>query len=127
MTDQTERQSRRARARAIVKARLEKLEDISVSKLVPSFLTLLGMCSGLTAIRFAISGDWMPAVAAVVCAGIFDMLDGRAARILGADSRFGAQLDRRQVVRPGNLAGGAGNRKPPLRQIDCASAHGRRR
>ena len=93
MTDQTERQSRRARARAIVKARLEKLEDISVSKLVPSFLTLLGMCSGLTAIRFASSGDWMPAVAAVVCAGIFDMLDGRAARILGADSRFGAQLD----------------------------------
>lgn len=93
MTDQAERKSRRARARAIVKARLEKLEDISVSKLVPSFLTLLGMCSGLTAIRFAIAGDWTWAVAAVVCAGIFDMLDGRAARILGADSRFGAQLD----------------------------------
>jgi len=93
MPQHAERKSRRARARAIVKARLEKLEEISVSKLVPSFLTLLGMCSGLTAIRFAIVGDWPLAVAAIVCAGIFDMLDGRAARILGADSRFGAQLD----------------------------------
>ena len=93
MEDKAERISRRARARAIVKARLEKLEDISVSRLVPSFLTLLGLCSGVTAIRFAIAGDWMPAVGAVIAAGVFDMLDGRAARILGADSRFGAQLD----------------------------------
>jgi CDP-diacylglycerol--serine O-phosphatidyltransferase len=93
MPQHAERKTRRARARAIVKARLEKLEEISVSKLVPSFLTLLGMCSGLTAIRFAIVGDWPLAVAAIVCAGIFDMLDGRAARMLGADSRFGAQLD----------------------------------
>jgi len=37
--------------------------------------------------------DWTDAVAAVVCAMIFDMLDGRAARLFGADSRFGAQLD----------------------------------
>jgi CDP-diacylglycerol--serine O-phosphatidyltransferase len=93
MTDKAQRISRRARARAIVRARLEKLEEISVSRLVPSFLTLLGLCSGVTAIRFAISGDWTHAVIAVICAGIFDMLDGRAARILGADSRFGAQLD----------------------------------
>jgi CDP-diacylglycerol--serine O-phosphatidyltransferase len=90
---ESERKTRRARARAIVRARLEKLEELSVSKLVPSFLTLLGMCSGLTAIRFAMDEAWTLAVAAVVCAGIFDMLDGRAARILGADSRFGAQLD----------------------------------
>jgi len=93
MEEKAQRITRRARARAIVRARLEKLEEISVSKLVPSFLTLLGLCSGITAIRFAISGDWTHAVIAVICAGIFDMLDGRAARILGADSRFGAQLD----------------------------------
>jgi len=93
MEDKAQRMSRRARARAIVKARLEKLEDISVSRLVPSTLTLLGLCSGVTAIRFGMSGDWMLAVTAVICAGLFDMLDGRAARILGADSRFGAQLD----------------------------------
>jgi len=88
-----ERKTRRARARAIVAARLEKLDEVSVAKLVPSFLTLLGLCSGVTAIRYAVAAEWNNAVAAVVCAMIFDMLDGRAARILGADSRFGAQLD----------------------------------
>ena len=93
MSQNGERKSRRARARAIVRARLEKLEDISLSKLVPSTLTLLGLCSGITAIRFAIARDWPEAVSFVVLAMIFDMLDGRAARILGADSRFGAQLD----------------------------------
>ena len=39
------------------------------------------------------SDDWTDAVAAIVFAMIFDMLDGRAARMLGADTRFGAQLD----------------------------------
>src|SRR6201996_4544982 len=88
-----ERGPRRSRARQIVAARLEKLEDLSISKLVPSTLTLLGLCSGATAIRFALARDWHDAVAAIVFAMIFDMLDGRAARMLGADTRFGAQLD----------------------------------
>ena len=87
------RGTRRAKARQIVAARLEKLEDLSISKLVPSTLTLLGLCSGATGIRFALHDDWTSAVAAVVFAMIFDMLDGRAARLLGADTRFGAQLD----------------------------------
>jgi CDP-diacylglycerol--serine O-phosphatidyltransferase len=72
---------------------LERLEDLSVSRLVPSALTLLGLCSGATAIRFALIQDWNGAVVAIFCAMVFDMLDGRAARWLGADSRFGAQLD----------------------------------
>ena len=88
-----ERISRRKRARQIVAARLEKLEDLSIGRLVPSTLTLLGLCSGVTAIRFALESNFHNAVAAVVCAGIFDMLDGRVARLFGADSRFGAQLD----------------------------------
>ena len=87
------RATRRARARQMVAARLEKLEDLSISKLVPSTLTLLGLASGATAIRFALNGEWTSAVASVVFAMIFDMLDGRAARLLGADTRFGAQLD----------------------------------
>src|ERR1700754_2802987 len=86
------RLTRRAKARQIVAARLEKLEDLSVSKLVPSTLTLLGLCSGATGIRLALHDQWTYAVAAVVFAMIFDMLDGRAARLLGADTRFGAQL-----------------------------------
>jgi CDP-diacylglycerol--serine O-phosphatidyltransferase len=90
---QPDRLTRRARARAIVAARLERLEDLSIAKLVPSTLTLLGLCSGATGIRLALEGSFPHAVIAVVCAMIFDMLDGRAARLLGADSRFGAQLD----------------------------------
>ena len=87
------RGTRRARARQMVAARLEKLEDLSISKLVPSTLTLLGLASGATAIRFALLNNWTAAVASVIFAMVFDMLDGRAARLLGADTRFGAQLD----------------------------------
>jgi CDP-diacylglycerol---serine O-phosphatidyltransferase len=76
-----------------VRRAAERLEDLSIGKLVPSALTLGGLCSGATAIKFALSQQWRAAVAAIVCAGLFDALDGRAARLLGADSRFGAQLD----------------------------------
>ena len=85
--------SRRKRARQIVAARLERLEDLSVGKLVPSFITLMALCCGITAIRFGLADQWATAVTFVIAAMILDMLDGRAARLLGADSRFGAQLD----------------------------------
>lgn len=88
-----DRLSHRKRARQIVAARLEKLEDLSIGKLVPSSLTLLALASGVTAIRFAVDQKWAVSVTFVICAMILDMLDGRAARLLGADSRFGAQLD----------------------------------
>ncbi len=88
-----DRMSRRKRARQIVAARLERLEDLSVGKLVPSILTLLALCCGVTAIRFGLDDQWATAVTFVIGAMILDMLDGRAARLLGADSRFGAQLD----------------------------------
>ncbi|MGH6828228.1 MAG: CDP-diacylglycerol--serine O-phosphatidyltransferase [Rhizomicrobium sp.] len=84
------RGARRAKARQIMAARLE---DLSIGKLVPSTLTLLGLSSGATAVRFALIRDWHTAVACVVLAMVFDMLDGRAARMFGADTRFGAQLD----------------------------------
>jgi CDP-diacylglycerol--serine O-phosphatidyltransferase len=88
-----DRLSRRKRARQIVAARLERLEDLSIGKLVPSSITLLALASGVTAIRFAVDQKWAVSVTFVICAMILDMLDGRAARLLGADSRFGAQLD----------------------------------
>jgi CDP-diacylglycerol--serine O-phosphatidyltransferase len=71
----------------------DHLEDMSISKVIPSALTLLGLCSGATAIKFALMQDWKSAVIAIFCAMIFDMMDGQAARWLGADSRFGGQLD----------------------------------
>jgi CDP-diacylglycerol--serine O-phosphatidyltransferase len=69
------------------------VEEISLAKLVPSALTLMGLASGVTSIRLAMEHQWKWAVGAIVLAMVFDMLDGRAARQLGADTRFGAQLD----------------------------------
>ena len=49
--------------------------------------------SGLTSIKFALSGKWELAVGAVLLAGIFDGLDGTVARLLKSTSKFGAELD----------------------------------
>lgn len=65
----------------------------SLGRFVPSGLTLLGLCSGTTAIRFALMGHWQAAVIAIVIAAVLDTMDGKLARLLGADSKFGAQLD----------------------------------
>ncbi len=71
----------------------ELREDFPLGRFIPSGLTLLGLCCGATAIRFAMLGNWHAAVAAVVLAAVFDLLDGRIARLFGVDSKFGAQLD----------------------------------
>ena len=63
------------------------------ARFLPSALTLLGLCCGATAIRFALTASWKSAVAAIVLAAIFDAADGALARFIGADSEFGAQLD----------------------------------
>jgi len=65
----------------------------SVNRLIPNSLTLLALCAGVTAMRFAIEGNWDRAVIAIVVAAVLDGLDGRIARALGATSRFGAELD----------------------------------
>jgi CDP-diacylglycerol---serine O-phosphatidyltransferase len=69
------------------------LRGFSVNRLIPNVLTLAALCSGLTAIRFALQGEFRLAVIAVIVAAIFDALDGRVARRLGVTSRFGAELD----------------------------------
>lgn len=68
-------------------------EDFPLGRFLPNGLTLLGLCSGTTAIRFALAGQWKAAVAAIVFAALFDALDGRVARLFHVDSAFGAQLD----------------------------------
>jgi CDP-diacylglycerol--serine O-phosphatidyltransferase len=70
-----------------------RLSGFSVNRMVPNVLTLLALCAGMTAIRFAIAGDFEAACYAIIAAGIFDGLDGRMARLLKATSRFGAELD----------------------------------
>ena len=59
----------------------------------PNAVTALALCSGLSGIRFAISGHWELAVTMVLVAGVLDGLDGRVARMLHGESRFGAELD----------------------------------
>lgn len=66
---------------------------IPVRLLVPNFFTLLSLCAGVTAIRMAIEGRYDLAIGLIVAAAILDGVDGRLARALKAQSRFGAELD----------------------------------
>lgn len=61
--------------------------------LLPNIVTIIGLCAGLSAIRFAIEGDWLRAVSLLLFAGFLDGIDGRLARFLNTASDFGAQLD----------------------------------
>lgn len=80
--DPTRNESRRRRFRAI-----------PVRTLVPNVITLLALCAGLTAIRFAVEGRLEWAIAAIVFAAALDGIDGRIARLIKGQSRFGAELD----------------------------------
>jgi CDP-diacylglycerol--serine O-phosphatidyltransferase len=75
------------------RARRLRLRGLSINRLLPNIITLSAMCAGLTAIRFALNGDFRSAVLAIIVAAILDALDGRIARRLNATSRFGAELD----------------------------------
>jgi CDP-diacylglycerol---serine O-phosphatidyltransferase len=66
---------------------------MALRALLPNAITAAAMCSGLTGIRFAFSENWGLAVAAIIFAGLLDGIDGRVARLLNAQSRFGAELD----------------------------------
>lgn len=74
--------------------RPERLErGISLRAFTPNAVTALALCVGLSGVRFAFMENWVLAAGAVVLAGILDGLDGRIARLLNAQSRFGAELD----------------------------------
>jgi len=61
--------------------------------MIPNAITAMALCLGLTGIRFGIGGEWEKALAAIVLAGVLDGMDGRIARLLRAQSKFGAELD----------------------------------
>lgn len=80
--------------------RERRTRGIPLRALVPNAVTALALCFGLTGVRFAISavqtgdiGHWERAVAAIVVAAVLDGMDGRIARMLNGQSRFGAELD----------------------------------
>ena len=66
---------------------------IPLRALAPNAVTALALCTGLSGAWFAMQGRWENAVAAIVIAGVLDAIDGRIARILKGESRFGAELD----------------------------------
>ena len=69
------------------------LRSVPLRLLVPNLITLLALCLGLTAIRFAFEGSIEWAVLSIGGAAVLDGLDGRLARALKGVSRFGAELD----------------------------------
>ncbi|MEQ1548364.1 MAG: phosphatidylcholine/phosphatidylserine synthase [Chakrabartia sp.] len=72
---------------------MPRRRGIPLRAIAPNAVTALALCCGLTAIRFGIAGDWEKALIATVIAGLLDGVDGRIARMLHAESRFGAELD----------------------------------
>jgi CDP-diacylglycerol--serine O-phosphatidyltransferase len=73
--------------------RRPRFHGLSFNRVVPNLLTMVGLCAGMTAIRFALDGRYGAAAVAIALAGAIDGLDGRLARLLKATSRFGAEFD----------------------------------
>lgn len=73
--------------------RSRRPRHIHIGRLIPNMLTLLSLCAGLSALRFALAGQWEIAVGLVLVAAFLDGTDGRIARLLKSTSTFGAQLD----------------------------------
>ncbi|CAH58033.1 CDP-alcohol phosphatidyltransferase family protein [Ehrlichia ruminantium] len=64
-----------------------------IARLFPNLITLLGLCAGLTSIKFTFIGKWESAIVFIIIAAVIDGMDGRIARLLNSTSGFGAQLD----------------------------------
>ena len=67
--------------------------SVSLFWLIPNMLTVAGLVSGLTALKFAFDGRWAGVIVLVTLAAVFDALDGRTARRFKTSSAFGAALD----------------------------------
>ncbi len=84
---------RRRRLRQLGAGRVRQLRAVPIRQVLPSIVTLLALCAGLTAIRMSIEERYDWAIAAIAIAAFLDAVDGRVARILKSTSRFGAELD----------------------------------
>lgn len=72
---------------------LRPARGIPLRTILPNAVTALALCSGLSGIRFAMDGKWEIAVLMILAAAVFDGVDGRIARMMHGESRFGAELD----------------------------------
>jgi CDP-diacylglycerol--serine O-phosphatidyltransferase len=73
--------------------RAQPRTGIPLRAVVPNAVTALALCVGLTGVRFAFADEWAIAILMVVAAGVLDGMDGRIARALRGQTRFGAELD----------------------------------
>src|SRR5258706_5367569 len=73
--------------------KLRRFRPWPVRVLVPNLVTLLALCVGLTGIRLAFEGKLELALYAIVFAAVLDGIDGRLARLIKGQSKFGAELD----------------------------------
>ena len=69
------------------------VSDKKTRMILPNAVTLIGVCIGLTSIKFAIDGKFTIAVIAILFAGLMDALDGRIARLIKGTSKMGKELD----------------------------------
>ncbi|MEO6248649.1 MAG: phosphatidylcholine/phosphatidylserine synthase [Sphingomicrobium sp.] len=68
-------------------------QGLPLRAFIPNAVTVLALCAGLTGIRYGFTQEWEKAMIAIVVAGVLDGMDGRIARLLKANSKFGAELD----------------------------------
>ena len=69
------------------------VSDKKARIILPNAITLIGVCIGLTSIKFAIDGKFVIAIVAILFAGLMDALDGRIARLIKGTSKMGKELD----------------------------------
>lgn len=87
------REGLRTRLRRLRPRQRPRYRGPSFNRVIPNLLTMVGLCAGMVAIRFALEGKFPQAAAFIVVAGVIDGLDGRIARLLKGTSRFGAEFD----------------------------------
>ena len=90
MVEPLKRRRRRLRG---ARQRRARVRGPSFNRLIPNLLTMLGLCSGLMGMRFALDGRFHYAALALLVSAIIDGLDGRIARLLRGSTRFGAEFD----------------------------------
>ena len=61
--------------------------------ILPNLLTIIGVCLGISSIKFALDENYSLAVIFLVFASILDALDGRIARLIKGTTEFGKELD----------------------------------
>jgi CDP-diacylglycerol---serine O-phosphatidyltransferase len=75
------------------KSNFKIVSDQKARMILPNAITLIGVCIGLTSIKFALDGKFALSIIAILFAGLMDALDGRIARLIKGTSKMGKELD----------------------------------